>query len=102
LDAADRYFIDSRGLAVVFAGTTAGARAPDWGRGQGDFFEVKWRNLTVPAGGRVVVLHFLVLTGDAATATTRAETLVELTEPAAVSDLSPDERSQIVNFEVQP
>ena len=101
-DGADRYFVDSRGLAVVFAGTTAGARAPDWGRAQADFFEVKWRNLTVPAGGRVIVMHFVVLTGDAATATTRAETLIELTEPAAISDLTPAERSQILNFEVQP
>ncbi len=102
LDAADRYFVDSRGLAMVFAGTTAGARAPDWGRGQTDFFEVKWRNLTVPAGGRVIVMHFVVLTGDPATAATRAETLNELTEPAAISDLTPEERSQILNFEVQP
>ncbi len=98
LDPDDRFFIDSRGVAVVYAGGALGL--PDATRARSDDYELEWRRLTVPAGGRIFLMHFAVLTGDPSSAETLADQLMELTIPEAINDLSAVERLQVVNFEI--
>ena len=57
-----------------------------------------WRNLVVPAGGRIIFLNFAVQAGTRAAALAEAGALLALTDPSATSDLSPAEKAAIVNF----
>jgi hypothetical protein len=98
LDPDERYFVDDfLDVAVVFAGSEGTYLAPDNATPN---YNIEWRNVTVPAGGRVMILHFIVVEPDPAEAEAQADTLMRLADPTAFSDLSAEERSQIVNFEV--
>ena len=61
-------------------------------------------NLTVPAGGTVIVMHFAVQRGvaDTAGAQSQAEALVDLSDPRALVGMTQTERSLVVNFSVPP
>lgn len=61
-------------------------------------------DVLVPAGGAAIVMHFAVqrAPGDQAGATTQAEALVNLTDPAALAGLTAAERAAIVNFVLPP
>ena len=101
LDATDRYFTSSFlgqvGVAVVFAGGTGGVRVPDAARATSDY-ALEWRRLTVPAGDRIILMHFFVQVEDLASAEAEAEALMNLSDPTAISDLTAEERAQVVNF----
>ena len=100
LDPTDRYFASGLfgdvGVAVIFAGTGL-VRTPDAARARVDY-ELEWRRLEVPAGGCVILMHFAVQAEDLASAEAQAEILLNLTDPTAFSDLTAEERSQVVNF----
>jgi len=98
LDPSDRSFVDTSGIAIVYGGPTGTIRAPDATRGQPLYYELEWRRLAIPSGGRIVLMHFVVLTGDANTAEAQAEVLMGLTNPTAYADLTTEERSRVVNF----
>ncbi len=57
---------------------------------------------TLAPGQAVSLMRFVVPAADAATAQALAESLAALTEPEALSGLSPEERAAIVNFGAQP
>ena len=61
-----------------------------------------WNNLTVPAGGKACLLHYIfqAVPTDTAAATAKAEALRNLTEPGALDLLTAAERACIVNFVV--
>lgn len=61
--------------------------------------EQAWNNLTVPAGGKVALMHFVVQQIDRASAQAAAKRLQAL-PPEVVRDLSATERAAIVNFTV--
>ncbi|MFZ4856964.1 MAG: carboxypeptidase regulatory-like domain-containing protein [Desulfuromonadaceae bacterium] len=63
-----------------------------------------WNNLTVPAGGRVCLLHYIFQAdpADPAAATARALALHNLSEPGALDLLTAEERACIANFVVPP
>ena len=100
LDPTDRYFASDVfgevSVAVIFAGAGV-VRIPDAARGRFDY-ELEWRRLEVPAGARVILMHFAVQAEDLAAAESQADILMNLTDPAAFSDLTAEERSQVVNF----
>jgi protocatechuate 3,4-dioxygenase beta subunit len=58
--------------------------------------------ITLAPGQAVSLMRFVVPAADAATAQALAESLAALTEPEALSGLSPEERAAIVNFGAQP
>ena len=61
----------------------------------------EWRTLTIPAGGRVALLHFASQQTSRAGAQASAERLVQL-PPEALAGLSLEEIGQIRNFAVPP
>jgi hypothetical protein len=63
-------------------------------------YEIDWRSLVMPAGERVILMHFAVQAPDLASAVSLADGLMNLAIPEAFSDLSAQERAQIVNFVV--
>jgi hypothetical protein len=85
-------------LGVVFAGT-GGVMNPDSVREDYEY-QIEWRSLLVPAGGRIILMHFAVQAPDLASAVSLASGLMNLAIPEAFSDLSAQERAQIVNFVV--
>ena len=101
LDAGDGYLageLDTgAGVAIVFA-DTAGALIPDAARTDGDLYQHVWRGVTIPAGGSVILMHFAVQANDRAAAIAGANALLNLSDPTAFSDLTAEERSQVVNF----
>jgi len=101
LEAADGYLagqLDTgAGVAVVFT-DTLGALIPDAARTNGNAYQHAWRSVTIPAGGRAILMHFAVQAADRATAIAKADDLLNLTDPTAFSDLTAEERSQVVNF----
>jgi hypothetical protein len=54
----------------------------------------------VPARSRVLILHFLVQAESSDAARTISRDLMNLADPSAFSDLTAEERSQVVNFEI--
>jgi hypothetical protein len=56
-----------------------------------------WNELSVPAGGKVALMHFVVQQVNRAGAVAAAERLVQL-PPEALDGLTADERAAIVNF----
>ena len=106
LDRTDRYLageLDTgpmaplMGVGVVYAGSGS-VRLPDAAATNGDAYALTWRNLVVPAGGRIIFLNFAVQAGTRAAALAEAGALLALTDPSATSDLSPAEKAAIVNF----
>ena len=53
-------------LAVVYAGEGDSALAPDNARSRFGRYEIEFRDLTVPAGGRVILMHFIAFGADLA------------------------------------
>jgi len=105
LDTSDRYFVDEDfGFAVVFAGP--GGRAPDAPRASFFQHQLPWRNIGIPAGGRVLFIMFAVSTWNPADAAFIAEELSSLDagklDHPALAGLSPDELSDVVNFRLKP
>ncbi|MCU1382031.1 MAG: LamG domain protein jellyroll fold domain protein [Acidobacteria bacterium] len=105
---ADRWYITERPAtpgspsdAHVFQGPNA-ALAP---ASAGSTFDgllqpfVRWNGLTVPAGGRAMLMHFVSVAPDAATARAVAERLAQV-PPEALAGLSPDDLASIRNFSV--
>ena len=101
LDAGDGYLageLDTgAGVAIVFT-DTLGALIPDAARTNGDAYQHLWRGVTIPAGGRAILMHFAMQAADRATAIAKADDVLNLTDPTAFSDLTAEERSQVVNF----
>ena len=97
----DSYLIgtndDGTGIGVVFAGAGA-VRRPDFNGDDLDFYSQKWRNLVVPAGGRVMLMAFFIQAPDFATVQSRANDLMNLTDSLVTSDLSAAEKADIINF----
>jgi hypothetical protein len=97
IDPADRFFT-SFGPGIVVGGTR---RLPDFAGTDFDAsFDLTWRNLVVPANGRLVVMHFGIGAADDVEALALAESLSSLAHPRAIEGLDPALRSSIVNFEV--
>ena len=92
-------------IAHVFNGPGArvAATATDFRDNEDDMF-YEWR-LVVPPGETIALMHFTAqrqtdaASGEAA-AVAQAEALVSLADPLALEGLTPQERSQIVNFVV--
>ncbi len=104
LDTNDRYLLDEDfGFAVVFAGP--GGRAPDAPRMNPFQHQLPWRNIGIPAGGRVLFLQFAVstFTADAAFIAEELSSLDagKLDHPA-LAGLSGGELSDVVNFRLKP
>lgn len=57
----------------------------------------RWNGITVPAGGRVILMHFAFHQIDREAAREAAERLLHL-PPEAIDDLTTDERAAIFNF----
>jgi hypothetical protein len=87
-------------LAHVFGGPGAPLTASEISF-TGDNLLYRWE-VTIPAGGRVALMHFAVQRGSdqAEAALQQAEALVRLEDPEALSGLSAEERSWVINFEV--
>jgi hypothetical protein len=88
-------------LAHVFAG--AGARAPataEFSDGT-DFAGYRW-NYMIPPGQTVILMHFTAQrdSNNAAGAIAQAVALATLTDPDALSGMSTEERSRVINFNV--
>lgn len=64
-------------------------------------FTYKW-TVTVPANQTVILMHFLIqrAPGDVAGATSQAQSLVNLTDPAALAGMTDQEKAEVVNFHV--
>ena len=101
----DRYFAtdrDDSSVALVFAGTTAGAVGPSSLRDfAGENVDLEWRTVRIPASGRVILMHFAVQGPDVLTVLDRAERTSELVDEELYGDLSAEERRDILNFEPQ-
>jgi hypothetical protein len=63
--------------------------------------EVVWRNVTVPAGGTVIVMHFAVQQVGRASARASAERLADL-PPEALAGLTAAELAAVANFAIPP
>jgi hypothetical protein len=59
----------------------------------------QWSSVTVPAGGKVILMHFVVQQNSTAVGTASAQRLVQL-PPEALFGLAADERPLIANFAV--
>jgi hypothetical protein len=89
-------------LGFVFAGpggrtgTSLTQLDPAWG-----YFLYRW-TVTIGPGETVALMHFAVqrARGDETGARQQAEALVNLTDPHALDGMSPQERAQVVNFDV--
>ncbi|HXG46621.1 MAG TPA: hypothetical protein VNO52_03280, partial [Methylomirabilota bacterium] len=91
-------------LAHVVGGLSAAVSPDNWFLQEGDDdLVVEW-TVTVPAGGRAILMHFAVQREptDAAGAETQARALVDLSEPEALTGMSLEERADVVNFNVSP
>ena len=97
----DSYLIgandDGTGIGVVFAGAGA-VRRPDLNGDDLDFYSQEWRNLVVPAGERVILMAFFIQASNFATVQSRANDLMNLTDPSVTSDLTAAEKADIINF----
>ena len=81
-DASDGDVSGDPSLAHVFSGTSSSI-TPTMVSSSSDTLRYQW-SVTVPAGGRVALLHFAVQTRDRATALTFARLLVEAPDDALV------------------
>ncbi len=98
VDFTDRYvaMFSDAAIVTVFAGEGA-VRLPDSLRSTSDL-ALEWRRLTIPAGGKLIFMHFALQDDDFASASLRAQSLVSLSDPSVYSDLTAEERAAIVNF----
>jgi hypothetical protein len=86
----------------VFAGTnSAVAPVPSFVIGTMPVSYV-W-TVTVPANQTVTLMHFLIQwnSQDTNGAAAQASALVNLSDPNALNGISPQEKAQVVNFNVQ-
>jgi hypothetical protein len=89
-------------LAMVFGDLSAGAARPDvFGHETSgpNRLEAGWRSVTVPAGGRVTLMHFVAPQISRASARHAAERLSRL-PPEALQSLDSEEMMSIANFTV--
>ena len=86
-------------LAFVFDGPGGAVRASAAGFAPSNSAYWRWDNVTVPAGGSVAFMHFVVRQGTRAGAQAGAERLVQL-PPESLASLRPDELAAIRNFVV--
>lgn len=65
-------------------------------------FTYKWA-VTIPANQTIILMHFLIQRspGDVAGATSQAQALVNLSDPAALTGMTDQEKAEVVNFNVQ-
>jgi hypothetical protein len=97
-------FAGQPAIAAVVAGTGAAPAlhdALDWQPyGTNAWWTSRWTALSVPAGGRVLLLQYLLRRpeGQTAEAGAQAEALSALTDPEALVGLTPAEQAAIVNF----
>jgi hypothetical protein len=100
---ADDQFQPQRAVAaVIFQGAESAYPADLAGTGfQPDRPFAEWTNVTIPAGGRAILMHFAVQQLDSASAIATAERLA-LAPSEAIADLSAEDRAAIVNFAVPP
>jgi hypothetical protein len=97
IDPTDRYFT-SFGSGTVIGGAS---RPPDFAGSDFDTsFDLAWRNLVVPANGRLVLMHFGIGADDDVEALALAQSLTDLSHPKALFGLDPALRPSIVNFEI--
>lgn len=90
-------------LAHVFSGTQPSVPAPATQFIQGnDNIFYRWDNLTVPPGQTVILMHFAVQRdpSDLNGAKAQAVSLVNLTDPNALTGMSAADKSQVVNFTI--
>jgi hypothetical protein len=109
-DTGFRYFVTDQqaaccdpALAHVIGGTGASIVPTTTGVINGnDDVATRWQ-VTIPAHGTAIVMHFAVQRAftDAAGAQAEAELLSTLADPMALAGLTPEERLAIVNFVVQ-
>ncbi len=90
-------------LAHVFGGTGGAVSATTQYIANNDNAIYTW-SVTVPAGGRVSLLHYAVqrARSDTAAATTQAEALANGTQAGMFDGLTTDDRTSIKNFAVSP
>jgi hypothetical protein len=89
-------------LAHVFGGTGAplGLASAEYADGR-EWFAYRW-DVTIPAGETVALLHFAAHgpAEDVAGVEARAQALAGLTDAEALSGLSAEEKSRVLNFSV--
>jgi hypothetical protein len=61
-----------------------------------------WPAVTVPAGQSVTLMHFIVQRdpSDLIGVKSRAESLVNLTDPNALTGMSAADKAQVINFRI--
>src|SRR5262249_16577208 len=94
----------SPALGFVFAGTTAAVSVTNSHFVTGDnFASYRW-DVTVPAGGTAILMHFAVQNAatDTQGAQAQSQSLVQLSNADALTGMSDSERSAVVNFTVPP
>jgi hypothetical protein len=102
---ADPFIVDGQQPATAHVFANAGAtKAIDQASflataGTKHVLTQRWSNLSVPAGGKVVVMHFVVQQVHQAGAKASAERLAQL-PPEAIQSLTKSELQAIVNFAV--
>jgi hypothetical protein len=89
-------------LGNVFAGTEAPVGVTDLDFSDHSHSSAYGWRVTVPANTTVILMHFLIqgTPHDVAGAQARAQALVNLTDPEALSGMTAAERAQVVNFVV--
>ena len=110
LDAADQWFVTDYTTqpqaphdAFVFAGAGAALPpttvSPDKNFSSNLIPHYRWTRLTVPAGGRAILMHFISSSADDAAARATAVRLAQL-PPEALAGLTAADAAAIVNFAV--
>ncbi|MDY6947003.1 MAG: carboxypeptidase regulatory-like domain-containing protein [Pseudomonadota bacterium] len=97
----DPFTTSSYGPATALVLGTAGASVPhtSFTRPANNRVEAEWAAVTVPAGGKRILMHFDVQQVNRAGARAAAERLQQL-PPEALQSLTADELANIVNFNV--
>jgi hypothetical protein len=89
-------------LGFVFGGTSAPVQLQAARfKNERPYFSYRW-NVTVPPNDTVILMHFAVQrnSGETAPLELQAQSLVNLTDPDALTGMSTEERSKVVNFDV--
>jgi hypothetical protein len=86
-------------IGHVFGGLGAGVSLESYDfRQSTDQFSYTWPMVSVPAGGTVILMHFVTIDTDPLAAEATAVSLVYLWNPAALEGMSTQEMQAVRNF----
>jgi protocatechuate 3,4-dioxygenase beta subunit len=94
----NRYFVLQGGSGFVLAGTTATNAPAEVQVAIGSDVAVSRWPVTIAPGQTIGLLHFFVQSSDAEAARTEADALATLSDPDALTGLTPQQRATVVNF----